>query len=119
LADALAHVPALVASYLGSAPRVLTSAGAIRRFDTSRFAGPSQPAFGSLLWASSVSPTASALDLAEAQAARAADEFDWEGLSGVTETKTLDWREAEAQARALLAPLTPPALLSVLGDPGS
>ena len=72
------------------------------------------PPQSQLLWASSASP-GGALHLAEAAAVNAAGTVDW---PVVTEQQAMvDATEARSdlQARALLAPLTPAPLRSILG----
>ncbi|MDQ4132151.1 MAG: M23 family metallopeptidase [Actinomycetota bacterium] len=118
LAEALAGAESLVASFRsqtvesgGSLSSMVQAMGRVRRFDGRPFAGGSQPQMASLLWASSVSPTGSAVRLAEVEAARAAEAIDWDLLAS----------EAQAKAtlrRNVLAPLTPPGFAQILGSRG-
>ncbi len=64
-----------------------------------------------LLWASAASPTGGALRLAHAEALRAAAAFEQQPR---LVAQALDHGRAEAQLRAWLAPLVPPALASVI-----
>ena len=114
LAEALTAASGVIASYQvpenggqGGVSSLVNAMGQVRRFDGRRFAGQSSPQMAPLLWASSVSPTGSALRLAEVQAARAAQVVDWEALA----------REERARAsvrRNVLTPLTPAPFAELL-----
>jgi len=116
LTEAQNNVTNLLSSYLRAAPRALTSAGLIRRFDAGAFAGPSQPGTGSLLWASTSNPSGSALGLAEAEATRAAQEYDWADFDDGSPNAPVTWQRADDNAKAVLGPLTPRLLAQLLGD---
>jgi murein DD-endopeptidase MepM/ murein hydrolase activator NlpD len=115
LNEALANVPALVASYQANAPKAVAAAGFIRRFDVGdqgMFSAPGRPA-GPLLWASSVNPAGGTLRLAQAEVAQAAGEVDWERLLARQEEEAQMWQQAHAAVTAILQPVTPPALAAL------
>jgi hypothetical protein len=115
VADAIAAVPELVARYQSSTPRALLATGLTRRLEApmasttapARFSGP-------LLWASSVSPTGGVAQMAEILAVEAARTVDWDAVVRQTRTSAEERTAATRRARALLRPLTPPALLPFL-----
>ena len=107
LAEALAAVPALVAALVQDQPPVLQATGLTRRFEVRGLDRRAQPAVDPLLWASSVSPTASALRLAEVRVARLADGIDWEERAARAQADEANWRTAQQVAEAVLDPLTP------------
>ena len=116
IADALAQVPALVAHYRATQPRILVATGLTRRMasgSAGAFSGVGGPPRGQLLWASSMSP-GGALRLAQAEALRAADGVDWERWERRELDRALAWEQADALVDTLLAPLTPRALSSFL-----
>jgi murein DD-endopeptidase MepM/ murein hydrolase activator NlpD len=115
LAEALAAVPTLVAGLVQDQPPVLQSTGLTRRFEIRDLDRRAQPPVDPLLWASSVSPTASALRLAEVQAARVAESIDWEERAARAQAEEADWRTAQEVAAAVLAPLTPSPLGHLVG----
>jgi hypothetical protein len=118
LAEALADVPGLIDSLEGSRPRALLATGLTRRLADGRggaFAAPAGPPRAQLLWASSANPAGGALRLAEATAAGAAGEVDWAAVARRQQAQADAERVADAQARAILGPLTPPSVRAVLG----
>jgi hypothetical protein len=115
LAEALAAVPRLVAPLVQDQPPVLQSTGLTRRFEVRDLDRRAQPPVDPLLWASSVSPTASALRLAEVQAARVAESIDWEERAARAQAEEADWRTAQEVAAAVLDPLTPGPLGRLIG----
>jgi len=117
LAEALAAAPALVAQFVGDQPAVLQATGLTRRFDVGDHYGRVQPTVEPLLWASAVSPTGSALRLAEVQAARVVAGIDWEERAERIEAEEAEWRRATDRAEAVLSLLTPPVLAAVLEEP--
>ena len=113
----LANVPNLLAAYLGNRPAALLATALTRRSADgaeSLFSAPLMPPQSQVLWASSASP-GGALHLAEAAAVNAASTVDWpvetERQAAVEQTEA----RSDLQARALLAPLTPAPLRSILG----
>jgi peptidase M23-like protein len=110
LAEALAAVPAQVAPLVQDQPPVLQATGVTRRFEVRGLDRRAQPPVDPLLWASSVSPTASALRLAEVGVARVADGIDWEERAARAQADEADWRDAQDVAKAVLGPLTPAPL---------
>ena len=113
----LANVPSLLAAYLGNRPAALLATALTRRSADgadSLFSAPLMPPQSQLLWASSASP-GGALHLAEAAAVNAAGTVDWpvetERQAAIDQTEA----RSDLQARALLAPLTPAPLRSILG----
>jgi hypothetical protein len=121
--DAIANVPNLVAAYQANAPKAITVAGFIRRFDTGdegMFSAPGRPPSGSLLWASSVNPAGGTLRLAQAEVAQVAGEVDWDSLLQREEARVQDWQQMTEVANSLLRPLAPPGLAGMLASsPGS
>ena len=119
LAEALAAVPKLVEGSVKDQPNVLQSTGLTRRFDLTdldhRVQAPVEP----LLWASSVSPTGSALRLAQVEAARLAEGIDWEEREAQALDQVTTRRRSEGAAVAYLWRLTPALLSDVVGGPGS
>src|SRR5207248_8543301 len=121
LAEALASVPALIASYQTNAPKAVAAAGFIRRFDVGdqgMFSAPGRPPAGPLLWASSVNPAGGTLRLAQAEVVQAAGETDWDQLLARVEEKTLEWQQARTNVVAIMSPLMP-KVLSALHPPPS
>lgn len=115
--QSLANVPTLLAAYLGNRPAALLATALTRRSadgGDSLFSAPLMPPQSQLLWASSASP-GGALHLAEAAAVNAAGTVDWpvetERQAAIDQTEA----RSDLQARALLAPLTPAPLRSILG----
>jgi len=113
----LANVPSLLAAYLGTRPAALLATALTRRSADgadSLFSAPLMPPQSQVLWASSASP-GGALHLAEAAAVNAASTVDWpveaERQAAIDQTEA----RSDLQARALLAPLTPAPLRSILG----
>ncbi len=112
LTDALVGAPAVVDAYarasvatgLTDQPPSLPEPRAARL----PLAGASRSA---LLWASAASPTGGALRLAEAEAVRAAADIQREPR---LQAQAVAQQETEAQLRAWMAPLVPPALASVI-----
>jgi len=117
LSDAVANVPALIARLQAGRPQVLLAAAMLRRFDDGRglFAAPSTPPKTQLLWASSANPSAGPLELAEAEVSAAANELDWSALARQEAARQQEQAAVDKRQRAVLAPLTPAPLRSVLG----
>lgn len=118
LAEALADVPRLIESLEAGRPRALIATGLTRRLAEGgggAFAAPVGPPRDHLLWASSASPSGGTLRLAEAEAAVAARGIDWSAMVRRQQAELEEQRVADASARGVLAPLTPPALRPMLG----
>jgi murein DD-endopeptidase MepM/ murein hydrolase activator NlpD len=118
LQDAINNVPSLIASYEANRPRVIIATGLTRRFADGRggvFASPTTPSRDQLLWASSASPSGGALQLAQAEAAVAAQSLDWTMLSRRSAGEVGAWERADAGARAAAALVTPGPLRRFLG----
>ena len=113
LNEALAAVPALLSSFSVNQPAPLTDAGLLRRFEDSSLASP-RSAAGPLLWASSVSPAGGSLRLAEVEVAGLAGRIDWERLTNLKQAEADALREGSQAARAIMSPVTPPAILTLL-----
>lgn len=114
LREAMGGVPQLLVA-LESRPRALVATDLTRRLATARsgtFAAPAAPPRAQLLWASAANPSGGALRLAEVEAMAVASELDWSALARRHQARLEARQEAEARTRALLAPLTPPALLA-------
>lgn len=111
IAQALAVAPQYVASIIGTtpaapqveAPQVLTTT--IEKI---------APPRAQLAWASSANPTGGALRLAEVEATVASLNVDWTERAKIAEAQRTFAAEADAQAKAVLRPLTPRGLLDVL-----
>jgi murein DD-endopeptidase MepM/ murein hydrolase activator NlpD len=116
LAEALAAAPALVAANVQNLPQAgaVISTGLTRRFDDPSFFPQSAPMAAPMLWASSLNPAGSALGMAQASAAHAADSVDWDRRAAATEAQNLAWQTAEEEARATLWRLSPPSINRLL-----
>ena len=115
--DTLTTNSPVIAAYQANAPKAVTVAGFIRRFDVGdegMFSAPGRPPSGSLLWASSVNPPGGTLRLAQAEVAQVAGEVDWDTLLQREEEKAQAWQQMNDAATALLRPLAPPALAALL-----
>ena len=118
LNEALADVPRLIAEFESTRPRAAISTGLTRRLGDGRagvFAAPSTPPRSQLLWASSASPSGGALQLAEAEAAVAAEELDWATLAREEAARAAAWERADAPVRGVVRRITPEPLASLLG----
>ena len=118
LNEALADVPRLIAEFESSRPRAAISTGLTRRLGDGRsaiFAAPSTPPRAQLLWASSASPSGGALQLAEAEAAEAAEELDWSTLARQEAARAAAWERADAPVRGVVRRITPGPLARLLG----
>ncbi|MGH9283554.1 MAG: M23 family metallopeptidase, partial [Acidimicrobiales bacterium] len=113
LREALEAVPELIAE-VELRPRALLATGLTRRLPDGAsgvFAAPVAPPRSQLLWASSVNPGGGAARLAEAEAMVAASELDWATVSRRQQAQLEEQAEALAWAQAVVAPLTPDALI--------
>jgi murein DD-endopeptidase MepM/ murein hydrolase activator NlpD len=118
IVDALANVPNLLGQLEANRPRVILATGLTRRFGDGRggvFAAPTTPSRDQLLWASSASPSGGALQLAQAEAAQAAQALNWDALSREAASRSNEWRQADASSRAAAALITPGPLAGFLG----
>lgn len=111
LAEALAHVPALIGERSANVPRAVVATAMTRRITDGGggFGSPVGPARSQLLWASSANPTGGALRLAEAEAAGAARRLNWDEVNRRQQAQALRWKADLARAHALLDPITPAA----------
>lgn len=119
-ADPKALLDQWLADARAAAPRVVASAEAAHRTAsasaTAARAGPAAAPIANvvpraqLLWASSVSPSAGAVRLAEAAAMDAASAFDWSEAARRQAEALAERAAAEARVAAILEPLTPPGL---------
>jgi murein DD-endopeptidase MepM/ murein hydrolase activator NlpD len=118
--DAIANIPNVVAAYQANAPKAVTVAGFIRRFDVGdqgMFSAPGRPATGPLLWASSVNPAGGSLRLAQAEVAQVAGEVDWDSLLQREEAKAQAWQQMSVAVSAVLQPTTPKPLAGFFSGP--
>jgi murein DD-endopeptidase MepM/ murein hydrolase activator NlpD len=118
IVDALANLPNLLGQLEANRPRVILATGLTRGFGDGRggvFAASMMPSRDQLLWASSASPSGGALQLAQAEAAEAAQGLNWEALARRAATRAEEWRQADAGARAAAALVTPESLVAFLG----
>jgi murein DD-endopeptidase MepM/ murein hydrolase activator NlpD len=111
LAEALAHVPALIGERSADVPQAVVATSVTRRLSDggSGFGAPAGPARSQLLWASSANPAGGPLRLAEAEAAGAARRLDWDEVTRVQQAKALRWQADLARAHRVIDPLVPPA----------
>ena len=110
ITEAIANVPAILAELEANRPRVIVATGLTRQFADGRggvFAAPTTPSRDQLLWASSASPSGGALQLAQAEAAAAAQSLDWNLLSRRAAGQAGAWSRADAGARSAAALVTP------------
>jgi murein DD-endopeptidase MepM/ murein hydrolase activator NlpD len=110
ITEAIANVPTLLAELEANKPRVIVATGLTRQFADGRggvFAAPTTPSRDQLLWASSASPSGGALQLAQAEAAAAAQSLDWNLLSRQAAGQAGAWARADASATSAAALLTP------------
>jgi hypothetical protein len=113
----LANIPQLLGAYLGNRPAALLATALTRRSADgadSLFSAPLMPPQSQVLWASSASP-GGALHLAEAAAVNAAGTVDWPDVTARQAVVDATTARSDLQARALLAPVTPAPLRSILG----
>jgi murein DD-endopeptidase MepM/ murein hydrolase activator NlpD len=111
--EAIANVPNLLAELEANKPRVIVATGLTRQFADGRggvFAAPTTPSRDQLLWASSASPSGGALQLAQAEAATAAQSLDWKLLARRAAGRADEWARADENATAAAALVTPAAL---------
>lgn len=116
--DAIANVPNLLAELEANRPRVIVATGLTRRFADGKggvFAAPTTPSRDQLLWASSASPSGGALQLAQAEAAVAAQSLDWARISQKSAGQASAWARADSNARGAVALITPGPLRRFLG----
>jgi hypothetical protein len=115
VADALAQVPALLASYQGAQSRALTGVSTIRRFDvqSGEFSAPSVPASSTTAWASSVSPAGSAVRAAQVTLDAVAGEIDWLDLARQAQEQAASWQRAQDAAYSIVSAFTPPAFQGI------
>jgi len=113
LSEALAAVPTVLSSFSVNQPTPLTAAGLLRRFEDDSLASP-RSAAAPLLWASTVSPAGGSLRLAEVAVAGLAGRIDWERLTNLKQAEADALREGRQAARAVMSPVTPPAILTLM-----
>jgi len=123
IAEALNNVPALVAHFQSRQPRALVATGLVRQLSDDSLANPSvgeamTPSRTQLLWASSASPAGGALHLAEAEAAEAAGDVDWEQRALLEQQRAAAWQAAITRADELLAPLSVPVVAGAVASLG-
>jgi hypothetical protein len=108
--EAIANVPSLLADLEANRPRVIVATGLTRQFADGRggvFSAPTTPSRDQLLWASSASPSGGALQLAQAEAATAAQSLDWNLLARRAAGRADEWARADASATSAAALVTP------------
>lgn len=120
ISEAMAAIPSLIAQLEASRPRAVIATGLTRRLADGTgsggvFTAPTGPPRSQLLWASSASPAGGTLRFAEAQASAATGDVGYAALARRQERRLQAWAQSDARARAILAPLTPPALRPALG----
>ena len=115
LAEALAQVPALVASYQHAEPRVAAALATTRRFDLGGqgFSGDVAMPVGQLLWESAVSPAGSGFRVAQVELGEAAAAVDWAAWQRRQQAEAAAQQQADDLARLILLPLTPRALVGL------
>ena len=112
LDDALSGVSKRTASFDVSLPRAVAAIDRLRRFETGD--GATSARSTPLLWAAAVGSGGTSIRLAEMHVARIAAGIDWSGRSAAGQAEAEQTRQAEAAARALLWPLTPPVIVAAL-----
>ncbi len=128
IADALGQVPQVVAAYQGSRASI-TSGGEATAIVLPTAPAPAAPILptpsggggpsrAALLYVSSMSPAGGALQVAGAEAARAAAGIDWVSERNEFLASADERALGEQRARAILGPLTPPQLLEALNRLG-
>ncbi|MEY2478855.1 MAG: hypothetical protein QOG87_4170 [Actinomycetota bacterium] len=108
--EAMANVPNLLADLEANRPRVIVATGLTRQFADGRggvFSAPTTPSRDQLLWASSASPSGGALQLAQAEAATAAQSLDWNLLARRAAGRADEWARANQSATSAAALVTP------------
>ena len=113
MADAINGVATLLLANNGGAPRSLTAAGVLRRFED-QSDSTSGRAVGALLWASSVSGGGGTIRIAELQVARLAGRIDWQRQTSAAQAEADALRQGRDMATAVLAPITPAVLLPLV-----
>ena len=116
--EALANMPAVIASFEKGRPQAIIATGLTRRLADGRdgfLAAPIRPSRAELLWASSASPPGGSLRLAQAEATTLASEIDWDERERNRQLDVQAEHVADARARAVLTPLTPRRLREALG----
>ena len=116
LDEALSGVTKRTATFDVSLPRAVAAIDRLRRFEAGDGASGAQST--PLLWAAAVSSGGTTIRLAEIHLARIAAGVDWSQRSAAGHAETEQTARGQAAARALLWPLTPPAIVAVL-DPGT
>jgi hypothetical protein len=117
LTEALANAPNLIFEFEFRRPRVLISTGLTRTLPDvgdGGTVGATGPSRSQLLWAASANPGGGSLRLAEAEAMAVVSQIDWSELAREAEERADALRQADARARAVLAPLTSPLLHAFL-----
>lgn len=120
LDEAIAGVPALVEAAAQQAAATATAAQAAEADRQAKELADRLSLEGStrsaLLWASSMNPPGGAVELAQAEALRAAAQIDWQGIRRAELQRQWDQMMASAMVRNFLNPLTPPVLTALLGS---
>lgn len=116
--DAIANVPALVASFQSSRPEAVVATVLTRQLTeggSGLFAAPASPPQSQLLWATAASPSAGAVRYAQAQATAAVRDMGWSTLTRDEAERVQAWQAADTAAKAVLAQFTPRRLWTILG----
>jgi hypothetical protein len=123
LADAVANAPKLVQWYERREPRGLVATGLVRRLldnDVDALTvDAARPSRSQILWASAGNPAGGALQLADAEAAEAAREVNWDERAREQQDRLEAWTIADNAARQLLAPLSTKAVASAMAASSS
>ena len=98
-----------------SLPRAVAAIDRLRSFEATDTQGVRTVP---LLWAAAVSSGGASIRLAELHLARMANTVDWSARSAVGQAEMERQSAAKAMARALLWPLTPPAIVAALTPAG-
>ena len=98
-----------------SLPRAVAAIDRLRSFEATDTQGVRTVP---LLWAAAVSSGGASIRLAELHLARMANTVDWSARSAVGQAEMERQSAAQAMARALLWPLTPPAIVAALTPAG-
>jgi murein DD-endopeptidase MepM/ murein hydrolase activator NlpD len=117
VAEGAARVPELLAQ-LGVAAPAAAPGGGVRRASGTQVGPPTAGAAvrSELLWASAVSPTGGAVQLADAAAAAVSERLDWTRRAAEQRAIDLAWAQSSARAAHVLGPLTHPVLRQVVEE---
>ena len=118
VADAITGAGTLLVANNAGAPRALTGASVLRRFED-QSPTVSAGTVGPLLWASSQSAGGGTIRLAELALARVASKIDWQQQGTMAQAEADALRQGRTAALGVLGPVTPPILMPLLAGGSS